>query len=229
MENALTLLQKAHGVLEVVDVTRSPRDAAHALQLFYNMAACYQKLGQLDECSLCLETCLDYLESPRDYSAAFHMHRLRFEIALRLQLCAIFSQLHKHKNALEQAELAVQLSHYLANCAVDLCGLIRKKGASDQKQQFFAPLSESHYHNISTGEPSIVEGQAKMIGRIYGLLAALTNGIDGAPPSPPPDADMRHILGFLNQTEWVGNLNIGNIMQIQPVSFGELNYLRRNE
>lgn len=26
------------------------------------------------------------------------------------------------------------------------------------------------------------------------------------------DCDLRHILGFLNQTEWVQNLNIGNIM-----------------
>jgi hypothetical protein len=40
---------------------------------------------------------------------------------------------------------------------------------------------------------------------------------------------MRHILGFLNQSEWIGNLNIGNIMQIQPVSFEELNQFRRNE
>ena len=29
--------------------------------------------------------------------------------------------------------------------------------------------------------------------------------------------DMRTVLGFLNQNEWILNLNIGNIMQIQPV------------
>lgn len=28
------------------------------------------------------------------------------------------------------------------------------------------------------------------------------------------DADMRSVLGFLNQNEWIYNLNIGNIMQI---------------
>lgn len=32
------------------------------------------------------------------------------------------------------------------------------------------------------------------------------------------DSDMRSILGFLNQTEWIYSLNIGNIMQIQPIS-----------
>ena len=60
-EQALTLLQKAHGVLDVVDLQSGRRDEAHPLALFYNMGLCYQKLGQLEECSLCLETCFEYL------------------------------------------------------------------------------------------------------------------------------------------------------------------------
>ena len=32
---------------------------------------------------------------------------------------------------------------------------------------------------------------------------------------------MRSVLGFLNQNEWIYNLNIGNIMQIQPLSMKE--------
>jgi|TARA_B110001450_G_C17464681_1_gene417651 hypothetical protein len=41
--------------------------------------------------------------------------------------------------------------------------------------------------------------------------------------------DLRHILGFLNQTEWIQNLNIGNIMQIAPVRLEELSQIRQNE
>ena len=41
--------------------------------------------------------------------------------------------------------------------------------------------------------------------------------------------DLRHILGFLNQTEWIQNLNIGNIMQIAPVRLEELSKIRQNE
>lgn len=40
---------------------------------------------------------------------------------------------------------------------------------------------------------------------------------------------MRHILGFLNQTEWIQNLNIGNIMQISPIKLEDLCQIRRNE
>lgn len=41
--------------------------------------------------------------------------------------------------------------------------------------------------------------------------------------------DMRHILGFLNQSEWVNSLNIGNIMQITPIQREDLTMHRRNE
>jgi len=36
------------------------------------------------------------------------------------------------------------------------------------------------------------------------------------------EADMRSVLGFLNQNEWIHNLNIGNIMQIQPLTIKEM-------
>lgn len=32
------------------------------------------------------------------------------------------------------------------------------------------------------------------------------------------EADMKNILGYLNQNEWVFSLNIGNIMQISPLT-----------
>jgi len=33
---------------------------------------------------------------------------------------------------------------------------------------------------------------------------------------------MKHILGFLNQSEWISALNIGNIMQISPIQLNDL-------
>ena len=41
--------------------------------------------------------------------------------------------------------------------------------------------------------------------------------------------DMRTVLGFLNQNEWILNLNIGNIMQIQPVRMKDFMQSYRNE
>lgn len=32
------------------------------------------------------------------------------------------------------------------------------------------------------------------------------------------EADMKNVLGYLNQNEWIYSLNIGNIMQIAPLT-----------
>ena len=42
-------------------------------------------------------------------------------------------------------------------------------------------------------------------------------------------ADMRSVLGFLNQAEWIGNLNIGNIMQIQAFCMKDFLTVNRDE
>lgn len=36
------------------------------------------------------------------------------------------------------------------------------------------------------------------------------------------EADMKIVLGYLNQQELISGLNIGNIMQIQPLSMEDL-------
>lgn len=41
--------------------------------------------------------------------------------------------------------------------------------------------------------------------------------------------DMRAVLGYFNQTEWVNNINIGNIMQINPISIEEFLVQHKNE
>ena len=40
---------------------------------------------------------------------------------------------------------------------------------------------------------------------------------------------MRSVLGYLNQSEWIKNINIGNIMQIQPFQMSDLLDIQRNE
>jgi len=43
------------------------------------------------------------------------------------------------------------------------------------------------------------------------------------------DADMRIVLGYLNQSELITNLNIGNIMQISPLGLEDLLSHQKNE
>ena len=72
----------------MVDISVSQRDQMIAIEIFYNMALCYQKLGQLEECALCLETCLDHLGteylSLSNKSIAMRLIKLKFECKIRM-------------------------------------------------------------------------------------------------------------------------------------------------
>ena len=85
------------------------------------MAMCYQKLGILEECSICLEACIDHLES--DYlqnyfnnpeQPSLRLKMLKYKCKTHMQICALLSQIHKHKEALfvtETFKLQPQLSY----------------------------------------------------------------------------------------------------------------------
>lgn len=62
------------------------------------MALCYQKLGVLDECAMCLEKCLKYLAS--DYiqkyfndpaQPSLRLKMLKYKCKTHMQICALFS------------------------------------------------------------------------------------------------------------------------------------------
>ena len=86
------------------------------------MAMCYQKLGILEECSICLEACIEHLES--DYlqkyfnnpeQPSLKLKMLKYRCKTHMQICALLSQIHKHKDAVFHSNQAIQISHYLIN------------------------------------------------------------------------------------------------------------------
>ena len=50
----------------------------------------------------------------------------------------------------------------------------------------------------------------------------LTEGGDSTMEEKKSQADMKNILGYLNQGEWTTTLSIGSIMQLQAVSMKDL-------
>lgn len=300
--------------------------------------------------------------------------KLKLEVRLRLQFCAILSQLHRHKEALEQAQEAIKIAHLIVRDKISVCRFFskridfqemyghtgedhrndssrgrdrsesqsrseataskppsgtkaraaerrqsaRKRGAEsagleDQSKssfpfdedlqagqfqhglKFMDELSTDSIGNYQTeqaiqnnldGSISLIEKTSKKLLPIYKALLSKISTIerkkeplkkgkelddrtinDLSPnefessdesrnegdkagkgkrsPSRPKSSgkgkkvsaqkrggqnvDLRHILGFLNQTEWIQNLNIGNIMQIGPLKLEDLTLLRRNE
>lgn len=222
---------------------------------------------------------------------------------MRLQFCAILSQLHRHKEAFEQAQEGIKLSHLIIRDLISVCRLYskkmdmiahfgemrgnknhdRNKSQSDdllvsnsKNRESKSSLFNEEDHQLSGDEDALsdlsisqfqnekvffneletsctlIEKNAKKLMPIYQeVLRKISvieskrkdqdnNSIESSDndkdkkgnkqkPDKPFECDLRHILGFLNQTEWVQNLNIGNIMQITPFKLEDLTHMRRNE
>ena len=104
-ERALNLLQKAYGIMDVIDFKACRRDKFHLFVMFHNMALCYQKMQMLEECASCIDQALENLSTDsfnlEERSISNRMRKLVIISKLKMQFCAILSQIHRHKDALE--------------------------------------------------------------------------------------------------------------------------------
>jgi tetratricopeptide (TPR) repeat protein len=94
-ERALNLLQKAYGIMDVIDFTACRRDKYHLFIMFHNMALCYQKMQMLEECASCIDQALEQLPSEsislEEKSMSNRMRKLVIIGRLQMQFCAILS------------------------------------------------------------------------------------------------------------------------------------------
>ena len=79
----------------------------------------------LEECASCIDQALENLTmdnlSLEERSISNRMRKLVIISRLKMQFCAILSQIHRHKDALEQAREGVRLGHLLINDLRELC------------------------------------------------------------------------------------------------------------
>jgi hypothetical protein len=116
-ERALNLLQKAYGIMDAIDFSGCRRDRFHLYIMFHNMALCYQKMQMLEECAQCIEHALEHMPMELinldERSISYRMRKLFMVGKLKLQYCAILSQVHRHKDALDQAHEGVKVAHQM--------------------------------------------------------------------------------------------------------------------
>jgi len=208
-----------------------------------------------------------------------------------MQVCALLSQLHRHKEALAHSQIAIKISHYLIRDFHNLAKYYVKR-IQNPNEEWTEQINNLKYKADSsqnnsaqrTGLPTennsmmpIPESTAdiqynKNIDFLYdpklSLLAKtaikllpvaemlenrlvperllVNESIDSAPlatsenKSNRPNSkkgkkgekeefntvfdkvDMRNLLGYLNQSDWIWSLNIGNIMQISPLTMQDI-------
>ena len=86
-------------------------------------------LGTLEEAAIFLETAVLNLEilslMPEFQQTEIKNHSIYIEGLLRMQLWALFSQLHRHREALYHAQISVRISHFLIRDLVDYTECMR--------------------------------------------------------------------------------------------------------
>jgi hypothetical protein len=116
-ERALILLQKAQVLIEQMSLENFKKDRLIIVIVFHNTALWHQMLGSLEEAAVFLETSVLNLEilslMPEFQSPGVKNHTIYLEGLLRMQLWALFSQLHRHREALYHAQISVRISHFL--------------------------------------------------------------------------------------------------------------------
>ena len=93
-------------MLEQIQASKNQHDKFIFLLTLHNMALCYQKLGVLDECASSLQQCLQYVNSDyvQDYfsdpaNPSLRLKMLKYKCKTHMQICALLSQVHKHRDA----------------------------------------------------------------------------------------------------------------------------------
>ena len=208
-----------------------------------------------------------------------------------MQVCALLSQLHRHKEALSHAQVAISISHYLVQDFLKLANYYVKRlqdpsmsieehpdfkgangatsnpatGPNSQRKSanngkdIQVPADETLKDKISKQHvdflydpqlsllaktaikvlPIAEELQKKLVPENLVLNESLgdtnskefdaSNELGSNQKHNKEDfqttfdkVDMRNLLGYLNQSDWIWSLNIGNIMQISPLTMQDI-------
>lgn len=181
-----------------------------------------------------------------------------------MQVCALLSQLHRHKEALSHAKTAISIGHYLIRdvhklikyyCErmkneVNITDNIENDNKESYGDKINGNISKKHIDFLYDPQLSLL---AKTAIKLLPIAEEIQNRLvpenillkesfdelnndelaqidDQNKNSKIKDefntqydkVDMRNLLGYLNQSDWIWSLNIGNIMQISPLTMQDI-------
>ena len=213
------------------------------------------------------------------------LKKLKYECKAHMQVCALLSQLHRHKEALSHAKVAISISHYLVkdihklikyyvdriqNPSLNFNNEMNNKNKSNENSNtsakdvnnkdnkgidttFKEKLEKKHIDFLYDPQLSLLaktaikilpiaeELEKKLVSENLLLKESFdesnvdnSNNIENSTEKQQDNTkteefnttydkvDMRNLLGYLNQSDWIWSLNIGNIMQISPLTMQDI-------
>ena len=222
---ALVLLSKSSTLLQAINIHKNHKNASLLLGTYHNIALCYQRMGSLSQCADALQKCLQMSEDLKACATQFSngFQRTKYLCRTHMQLCAIQSQLRSHEDAQKSALISAQYSHLLIHKFFSYCKSITQK--IDCKKQ---KVSEYDNYNSNASPLSLFEISSI---RLLPLIEVLSSKLipescikreEEVSKDALHKIDLKNLFGYLNNAEWISNVNIGSIMQLSQFSVQDI-------
>lgn len=156
--------------------------------------------------------------------SAEKIKKWRYQAKVRIQLCAILSQLNKHEaaqyHALKAAKYAdsvivethkVCSEHLKRHKKLLASGRLKSKALERPQYQL---MESPHYQQFH-------EAVQKTFPVLESLVQRLGPKRQGA-VLKPPKLDLRSVLGVQHYNDWIYSYNIGDLMVVEPLEMAEL-------
>jgi hypothetical protein len=205
--SALAYLKQTEEILEILTSQGKPTSIEIIQVTLNNIAACYQRLGDMEKCSTYLEACCKNCYHSTVHTnveaIALTLKHLKFHSNLLIQHAVVLSNLKNHSEALNKSTLAQSLSLQALRLTIEgqkvLLSMYKKQKTSKTlQQQIFQTIVESASKTLTALE-----------------LYISTNTI-------PKTEEMRSVLGVKTFSSWIYEFSISNIIVIQPLTLQEL-------
>jgi hypothetical protein len=203
-------------------------DKSLCIAIEHNLASCYQKIGALDKSVEHITEALEIAMGYYTYSTNTNIRikNMRYICKTHLQLCALLSQQSRHEEAISHSFISAKLSHMILD---EVLAITEEYKSRIEKTKL------AHHRNISVNE----DGEDGNVGifllqqcayKLNPILRELSNRVvqDNMTVRKKyayknvKSIDSKSIIGWLGNSDWSSNLNIGNIMQILPLSLFEI-------
>ena len=156
--SALAYLKQTEEILEILSSQGKPTRIEIIQVTLNNIAACYQRLGDMEKCTDYLEACsYNCYRNPVHTTIdaiALDIKQTKFHANLLIQLAIVLSNQKKHKEALEKASHAQNLTHLALRTTIEghkvmLQYYKKNKQNKNLKQQIFQTIAESASKTLS--------------------------------------------------------------------------------
>ena len=171
----------------------------------------------------------EYFNDPAIPSLRLKM--LKYKCKTHMQICALLSQVHKHKEAVIHAREGIKIAHFLIKDLENMSLFYTQELLQRKPLEEISIISNYKFSLLEKTSVKLLpilravrkkmafeEDDPKLAKDNTASRTSIGGNKDEPAIGSAEHVDMKNLLGYLNQSEWIYSLNIGNIMQIAPLT-----------